>query len=624
MPLRRETRHAMNGVEVADYRLEGLAGRGGMGEVYRAHDVRLGRTVALKVLAAQLADDGRFRERFLRESRLAAALDHPNVIPVYEAGDADGQLFIAMRFVEGTDLRRLLREEGVLEPARSLRLLAPVAGALDAAHARGLIHRDVKPANVLIALDPDADPSEHVYLSDFGLTTLSSDPADSGPFTGTADYAAPELVTGGPVDGRTDVYALGCVLFECLTGQPPFLGDSLMAVLWGHVNDAVPAASGRNPSLADAIDVVLRRALAKGPAQRYPTCRALIEDARDAFGVTGVQVPRLQHRPWRLAVAVAILALAAVGTLVGVVVTRGGAPAAAAPGGALVRIDPRSNSAGAPFAVGAGPETVAAGAQNVWVSTRRDAALWRLAPATGTLSRISAIGVPGDLALFGGRVYVAGEGPQAFTGNVTAYDAASGTRLGGVELLACSVTAGPQGVWVGSCPDIEQLSDGNAVKILRKVVIPFASPRDTAHERQELEDMTTGEGSVWALGDAADRRLWRIDPTTGRIVRTYQLGFAPQQVEVAAGSIWVVDGFADEVVRIDPRSGRKLARIPVGRVASGLAFGDGSIWVGSNVDRTVERIDPRANRVIATIRVRERPRDLAFGGGSVWVVGDAS
>jgi serine/threonine-protein kinase len=613
----------MNEAEVADYRLEGLAGRGGMGEVYRAHDTRLERTVALKLLGPQLADDERFRERFLRESRLAAVLDHPNVIPVYEAGDADGRLFIAMRFVEGTDLRRVLQEKGVLEPERALRLLAPVAGALDAAHARGLIHRDVKPANVLIALDPDADPAVHVYLSDFGLTTLSSDPADGGPFTGTADYAAPELVTGGPVDRRTDVYALGCVLFECLTGQPPFRGDSLMAVLWGHVNDPVPAASERNRSLPPAIDGVLRRALAKEPAQRYPTCRALIEDARDALGVAGVQVPR-QPRRRRLAVAgVAIAAVGAVVALAVVLATRGGSPATAAAGGALVRIDPRSNSAGAPFAVGGDP-AVAADDREVWVSSRGTPALWRLEPVTGTLARYAAIGVPSDLALFDGRVYVTAEGPTPFSGNVTAYDAVTGGRLGGVELLACSMTAGPEGVWVAGCPYVEQLREGTADKILRKRLIPFASPRDTAHERQELQDMTTGDGSVWALGDAIDRRLWRIDPATGRIVRTYTLGFAPRDLEIAAGSIWVVDEYADEVVRIDLRSGRELVRIPVGPLASGLAFGAGSIWTSSNLGHTVSRIDPRTNRVVATIRVREQPHDLAFGGGALWVAGDAS
>jgi serine/threonine protein kinase len=216
------------GEELGAYRIEMLVARGGMGEVYRALDLRLGRPVALKLLAPEIADDERFRERFLRESRLAASLDHPNVLPIYEAGEFAGRLFIAMRFVEGTDLRHLLRQSAPLDPERALALIAPVAGTLDAAHARGLVHRDVKPANVLISRARDSDPDEHIYLSDFGLTTRSTDGVDIGLFTGTADYAAPELVTGGRIDALTDVYALGCMLFEALTGSPPYRSDSVM------------------------------------------------------------------------------------------------------------------------------------------------------------------------------------------------------------------------------------------------------------------------------------------------------------------------------------------------------------------------------------------------------------
>jgi len=512
----------------------------------------------------------------------------------------------------------------VLEPARALGLLAPVAGALDAAHARDLVHRDVKPANVLIATEPDTDPPEHVYLSDFGLTTPAAEPDEPALFSGTAEYAPPEFVVGGLIDGRADVYALGCVLFECLTGSPPFRGDSVMAVLWGHVNDPVPAAGDRNPSLPGAIDAVLRKALAKEPGDRYTTCRAFVEAARDALGVTGIEVPTPASRRWLGAVAVLVVALAVTGALLGVLLTRSGGSTVAIAGGALVRIDPSSNSAGRPVAVGGGPETVAADEHEVWVSARRDPSLWRLDRANGTVSRIAAVGVPGDLALYGGRVYVAAEGPQAFTGNVAAYDAATGRRLGGVEVLACSVTAGPEGVWAAGCPNIEQLTASDPLKIVRTVVIPFALPHDIGHDRQELEDMTSGAGAVWALGDAIDPRLWRIDPSSGGIVRIYSLGFAPQHVEVGAGSIWVVDQLGDAIVRIDPGSARVIARIRVGRSPSGLAVGAGSIWTTSNLERTVERIDPRTNRVVATIAVRERPRDITVGAGGVWAVGDAS
>jgi serine/threonine-protein kinase len=274
------------GTELAGYRIEALLSRGGMADVYRAVDSRLGRRVALKLLAPDLAGDERFRERFLRESRLAASLDHPNVIPIYEAGEAEGLLYIAMRFVEGSDLRTLLAQEGPLEPVRTFSLLAPVAEALDAAHARGLVHRDVKPGNVLITSEGGR---EHVYLSDFGLTKQASSESgvtETGQFVGTADYVAPEQIDGRPVDARSDQYSLGCVLHECLTGEPPFHSDRLMAVLWAHMTNEPAAASARNSELPAAIDPVIARALAKDPSERYGSCRELLEAARLALGIS--------------------------------------------------------------------------------------------------------------------------------------------------------------------------------------------------------------------------------------------------------------------------------------------------------------------------------------------------
>ena len=204
------------GRRLSDYTLERTLGRGGMGVVYAAEDRRLGRRVALKVLSPALDDRADFRARFLRESRLAASIDHPNVIPVYEAGEAEGgQLFIAMRLVEGTDLRRRLCLEGKLEPARALTIVGQTANALDAAHARGLLHRDVKPANILLASDETGH--DHVYLSDFGLAVPDRGPLGDGSFHGTAQYVAPEQIEGRP-EPRSDVYSLACVLFECLTG----------------------------------------------------------------------------------------------------------------------------------------------------------------------------------------------------------------------------------------------------------------------------------------------------------------------------------------------------------------------------------------------------------------------
>jgi len=227
------------GTELAGYRLEALIGRGGMGVVYRARDLALDRDVALKLLAPRLADDSSFRERFLTESRVAASLEHPNVIPIHDAGEIDGQLYIAMRLVDGTDLKALLRD-GPLEPPRAVRVLEQVAAALDAAHARGLVHRDVKPSNVLL------DEREHVYLADFGLSRYLGDAAAQlGPAKslGTADYVAPEQIRGEQVDGRADVYALGCMLYECLAGEPPFSRPREEHVLYAHIQGTLKAES---------------------------------------------------------------------------------------------------------------------------------------------------------------------------------------------------------------------------------------------------------------------------------------------------------------------------------------------------------------------------------------------
>jgi predicted Ser/Thr protein kinase len=237
-----------------------------MGVVYRATQLTLDRMVGLKVITPAFAEDDEFRERFKRESRLAASIEHPNVIPVYEAGEHDGVLFLAMRFVEGTDLGSLLKRETRLEPLRATRFVAQIAAALDAAHNAGLVHRDVKPANALVTSD------DHVYLTDFGLTKRAASGSamtKTGQMVGTVDYVAPEQVEGGAVDARTDVYSLGCVLFHLLTGRVPYDKPSEMAKLFAHVNDAPPAPSAYVPGLPPELDEVVARGMAKSPGDRY-------------------------------------------------------------------------------------------------------------------------------------------------------------------------------------------------------------------------------------------------------------------------------------------------------------------------------------------------------------------
>jgi serine/threonine protein kinase len=259
------------GDNVADYRIERQLGRGGMGVVYLAEQVRLRRWVALKLIVPELAEDEEFRRRFERESQMAASLDHPNVIPVYEAGEADGTLFISMRYVEGSDLRALIRSGGPMEPARAADLVAQAGAALDAAHARGLVHRDVKPANILVAGAPGA---EHAYLTDFGLTkhvSSQSGITHTGQWVGTLDYVAPEQISGGPLDARVDVYSLGCVLFEALTGRVPYPRDSDVAKMYAHMNEPPARVSQLAPGAGAAFDPLIDRALAKRPDERYPS-----------------------------------------------------------------------------------------------------------------------------------------------------------------------------------------------------------------------------------------------------------------------------------------------------------------------------------------------------------------
>jgi serine/threonine protein kinase len=287
------------GSELGGYRLGEPLGRGGTSVVYRAEHVRLGRPAALKLLSAAVGEAD-FRERFLRESQVAAALDHPSIVPVYDAGEAeDGLLYIAMACIDGRDLKTLLAEEGTLPVRRALRIAGQIGAALDAAHARGLVHRDVKPANILVAED------DRAYLSDFGVAKelASNGTTRTGSFIGTIDYCAPEQIEGRDVDSRTDVYALACVLYECLAGEPPFARPSEVAVLNAHLH-APPPKLTRAASVPPALESVIAKALSKSPLDRYATCGELLAAARAAAAERHIDRSRL-------AVSVSLLLLAA-------------------------------------------------------------------------------------------------------------------------------------------------------------------------------------------------------------------------------------------------------------------------------------------------------------------------
>jgi streptogramin lyase len=605
---------------VAGYEIKSLVGRGGMGDVHLALDTRLERPVALKVLGERFSDDDGFRDRLLRESRLAASLDHPNVVPIYEAGEADGRLFIAMRYVDGTDLKALMRREGALEPKRALAVASQVAEALDAAHAKGLVHRDVKPSNVLLDLQGGR---EHAYLADFGLTQSVSDrgPTD-GQLMGTVDYVAPEQIRGDEIDGRADVYALGCLVFEALTGGLPFEGGSDVAVIYAHLEDERPNASQRRPELPAAVDDVLTRAMAKDRDDRPATCGELVQQVRSALGLD-LAGPPPRRRLLALVVGLCVACMAAVAAIVAIA-TRNDEGAAPVSGGALVRIDPSSKSATASYPVSAHPGPLTVAANRVWLGDFRDGSLWRIDPTRGDVQRFTTTGEPRDLTTLGDRVYVAGDATTIFESTITRYDAVTGTREAAAKVLACSLTAGDGVLWVAGCPYIVRLSPlGEQMKVLATTLVPFQEPLTAENVRVAMRDLAIGAGVLWIVGDPVDRRLFRADEHTGRILSATTVPFAPRSIAFGAGGVWVTGPMDDVVGRFDPRTGRLTDVIHVGRGASGIAAGGGSVWVATALDRAVNRIDPETRSVVDRIPVEGAPRELAYGAGALWVTVDA-
>jgi serine/threonine-protein kinase len=282
------------GTTVVGHRIEELLGRGGMGFVYKAEQLELGRKVALKVLAPDLVRNVEYRTRFINESRLAAGIEHPNIIPIYASGEGDGILYISMRFIDGEDLGGVLDREQRLHTGRALNVLGQIGNALDAAHRQGLVHRDVKPANIMVTPPAAGEAAEHAWLCDFGLVKHFDSVQNltaTGVFMGTIQYVAPEQIEGRRLDGRADVYALACVLYECLTGVVPFERDSDVATLYAHIHDPAPATRLVRPDLPDGIDAVFAKALAKSRDDRFPTCADLMKAARSVLEGGRAAVP---------------------------------------------------------------------------------------------------------------------------------------------------------------------------------------------------------------------------------------------------------------------------------------------------------------------------------------------
>lgn len=614
-PLAKSQSKVEIGGDFLGYRIEELIGQGGMGVVYRAYDLRLKRTVALKLVTPELAVDERYRERFARETELAMALEHPNVVPVHDAGEVAGRLYLAMRLVAGTDLRTLLRTEGRLEPARALAICRQVANALDAAHARGLVHRDVKPSNVLL------DEREHAYLADFGLTRRLEEQGGhggEGRSVGTPAYLAPEQIERKAVDGRADVYSLGCLLFECLTGEVPFRRGSRLALAWAHLEEQPPSASTSNPELADPIDAVFGRALAKEPDDRYPTCASLMDSAEEALGF----VSRSRSRVRVLAGALAAAAVLA--SLTVVLLTRPGSDGTpAVVPNSLVKIDARTHKILDVISVGRVPHEIKVAGRYVFVTSKGDGTLTRVDRRTGSVITSGRYDATSGLAWEGGsRLWVGSPGSQ----KVRLVDTALPTYASGVEpgapfvplpadTLSAALAVGARSLWIAT----EGGPFGSTSVVERWGLHPQRLLRTYRLQGENYGlDVAYGYGAAWiALGNPADAIL-RIDARTGR-ARRISVGTFPTGVATGFGSVWVSHWGGRAVRRVDPATGRTRQIIRVGIKPTDVAVTRDSIWVSNHCSGTVARIDPLTNTVADTIKTELYPQWLAADADFVWV-----
>jgi DNA-binding beta-propeller fold protein YncE/predicted Ser/Thr protein kinase len=579
------------GSTVGGYRIDSLIARGGMGVVYRATQLALERPVALKVIARQLADDEKFRRRFLSESRLAASLEHPAVVPVYDAREDDGELIVAMRLIEGGDLRKLIDREGPLEPERAVHLLGQVAEALDAAHAAGIVHRDVKPHNILIE-------GERAYLSDFGLAKAYAEtgPGSGASIVGTVEYMAPEQWRGERVGPSADIYALGCVLYEALTGIVPYARKETDA----------------EPELPRGIDRVIERAVSKDPAERYASAGELIVAARECQGATpaatlvlserdeqptvriGGEPPRrrgplsTRAKQW-IGAAVALLA----GLIAVLAVVLGGdgvsvsspIPVAKPPlrlavgprtvwatsavDGTLTGIDPDTRRVVSKLRVGRGASGVTIGAGSVWVSNPRTGTVLQIDDAGHVTARLHLGGSPGAIVSGGGRVWVADEDG----GGVTAID-------------------------------------GPKARVIRRGLAPHAAPLRLA----------VGAGGLW-VSSASTGTVRRIDLGTMAVGPPILAGRGPAGVTVGHGLVWVANSRSASVTRVDPSTHSILGDpIPVGEQPGGIDAGTEAVWVASAADSSVTRLDLASGDPIGSpIGVGPKPGAVVVGPEAVWV-----
>jgi DNA-binding beta-propeller fold protein YncE len=595
------------GSEVAGYRIEGLLARGGMGVVYRATHLGLDRAVALKVIARELVDREGFRERFLRESRLAARLDHPAVVPIYDSREVDGELIVAMRLVGGGDLRRLIDREGPLPPRRAFDILGQVADALDAAHVAGIVHRDVKPHNILVEGD-------RAYLSDFGLAKAfdESGAASSASVVGTAHYMSPEQWRGDSIGPPADIYSLGCVLYEAMTGIAPFQR----------------AEAETEPEMPQGVEEAIRRATAKDPGDRYRSAVELISAARagqdSEVRPTAVlsrdrsertTVPnnsqsffgRMGGRATAWLFSGIAIILAAIAAAVLFLLLGGGGPTVSSPiaigrpplriaagsqaiwvtserDGTITRLDPDSGRPlGRPLHPGFGVAGVAIGGKWVWVTNSLRGRLLRLDPETGrVLKTIDVGGRPGPIALGGGRVWIADEDGRG----VTAVNSEGGRVLRrGLppQTTNLHLAFGAHGLWVSIA----------ATGSIRRLDPADFTSGEPIRVGRGPAGLTVADGLVW-VANSRSGTVSKVDPATRQLLGDpIEVGGHPGGIDAGTSAVWVANAADGTVTKIDLESGQPDGDpIQVGPEPGAVAVGGEAVWVANNGDGTVTRIEP--------------------------------
>lgn len=624
-----------------------------MGVVFKATQLALGRPVALKLIAAAYATDNAFRERFKREWETAAAIDHPNVIPLYEAGEADDHLFIAMRWVEGRDLSYLLHYEPRLAQERAVHIIAQLAGALDAAHARGLVHRDVKPANVLVAAE------DHVYLTDFGLSKgpEAARMTKTGLFVGSVDYAAPEQVRGEATTARTDIYALGAVLYQVLTGAVPFDRPSDVAKMYAHISEPPPVVSALRPDAA-SFDPIVAKAMAKEPADRYASAgelaraaRAVLAPSQPSWSVwipdsnpavppppppasptsassrgvtplTGATWNSPEHRPlgdaapsWAAAPSGGTPPRAEEARPAVAEAPTGGVSAPAAVAAPNRRPLQLLLGAALPLALVIGIVAAVLALTGGDDAPQRNPAAAVGPTATAQPARAAATIEVGDgpdgVAVSDGRVFVANQND----GTLTVIDPKTGEPAG--EPIAAGtrpneVVGGKGVVWVAA-------AGSDAVERFESQGEPVRTANVDVGDRPEA--LSLGKQLLW-VANFNDGTVHRVDRATPSVVGgPIGVGRKPAGIFVGSRFVWVTNSADDTVTRIDASTAQIVGGpLPVGDRPRGVIEAAGAVWVANAGDGIVTRLDRTTGEPLGgPIRVGRDPRGLAFGFGSVWV-----